>query len=204
LPAELIPQYQTCEYELQTVPSQGPPCFLFVIDTCTAGGLKEELSELADSLTQALHLLPEDSLVGLITFGTNISVYELGSESISKAYVMRGSREYTPSKIGEMLGCSRGAAPAGNQPGAPNGQPNLPQGGGPGQEIMDRFLLPVSECSFVIETILDDLQRDPWPVPNDKRPSRSTGAALSVATSMLQLAIPRRGGRIMLFTGMST
>ncbi|CAB9518921.1 transport protein SEC23 [Seminavis robusta] len=205
LPAELIPQYGTCEYELQTVPSQGPPCFLFVIDTCTAGGAKEELSELADSLTQALNLLPEDSLVGLITFGTNISVYELGSESISKAYVMRGSREYEPSKIGEMLGCNR--APA---PNAPNGQPKpqqqqpqqgaAQQVGGPGAEILQRFLLPVSECSFVIESILDDLQRDPWPVPNDKRPSRSTGAALSVATSMLQLAIPRRGARIMLFT----
>ena len=201
LPAELIPQYATCEYELQTVPSQGPPCFLFVIDTCTAGGLKEELSELADSLTQALHLLPEDCLVGLITFGTNISVYELGSESISKAYVMRGSREYTPSKIGEMLGCTRAGAPAAT-PAAPNGQPTPPQqqGGGPGQEILQRFLMPVSECSFVIESILDDLQKDPWPVPNDKRPSRSTGAALSVATSMLQLAIPRRGARIMLFT----
>lgn len=204
LPAELIPQYATCEYELQSVPSQGPPCFLFVIDTCTAGGAKEELSELADSLTQALNLLPEDSLVGLITYGTNISVYELGSESISKAYVMRGSREYTTSKIGEMLGCNRGAAAAANQAGAPNGQPKPQQGaqqpGGGGQEILQRFLLPVSECSFVIESILDDLQRDPWPVPNDKRASRSTGAALSVATSMLQLAIPRRGARIMLFT----
>lgn len=204
LPAELIPQYATCEYELQTVPSQGPPCFLFVIDTCTAGGAKEELTELADSLTQALNLLPEDSLVGLITYGTNISVYELGSESISKAYVMRGSREYSPARLGELLGCSRGAAPAAPQAGAPNGQPKPPQPGqqasGPGQEILERFLLPVSECSFVIESILDDLQRDPWPVPNDKRPSRSTGAALSVATSMLQLAIPRRGARIMLFT----
>lgn len=203
LPAELIPQYATCEYELQTVPSQGPPCFLFVIDTCTAGGAKEELSELADSLTQALNLLPEDSRVGLITFGTNISVYELGSDSISKAYVMRGSREYTTSKIGEMLGCNRGAAPAAGQPGAPNGQPKPQQGaqqGGPGQEILNRFLVPVSDCSFVIESILEDLQKDPWPVPNDKRPSRSTGAALSVATSMLQLAIPRRGARIMLFT----
>ena len=188
------------------MPSQGPPCFLFVIDTCTAGGAKEELAELADSLTQALNLLPEDSLVGLITFGTNISVYELGSESISKAYVMRGSKEYAPSKIGEMLGCTRSAAPAAGQPGAPgapNGssqQPQPGQPGGPGQEILQRFLVPVSECSFVIETILDDLQKDPWPVPNDKRPSRSTGAALSVATSMLQMAIPRRGGRIMLFT----
>ena len=163
------------------------------------------MAELADSLTQALNLLPENSCVGLITFGTNISVYELGSESISKAYVLRGSREYTTSKIGEMLGCNRGAAAAAGQPGAPNGQPKPQQGapqqpGGPGQEIMERFLRPVSDCSFIIESILDDLQKDPWPVPSDKRPSRSTGAALSVATSMLQLAIPRRGARIMLFT----
>jgi protein transport protein SEC23 len=200
----LIPQYATCEYELQTVPSQGPPCFLFVIDTCTAGGAKEELAELSDSLTQALNLMPEDSLVGLITFGTNISVYELGSESISKAYVMRGSRDYDPSRIGEMLGCTRAGAPAAAPSNAPNGQAKPQQPGqalgGPGQDILQRFLLPVSACSFVIESILGDLQKDPWPVPNDKRPSRSTGAALSVATSMLQLAIPRRGARIMLFT----
>ena len=115
---------------------------------------------------------------------------------------MRGSREYAPAKIGEMLGCSRGAAPA---QAAPNGKPQQqqqlpPAGAGPGQEILQRFLMPVSECSFAIETILDDLQKDPWPVPSDKRPSRSTGAALSVATSMLQMAIPRRGARIMLFT----
>jgi len=173
-----------------------------VIDTCTSGGAKEELAELSDSITQALNLLPENSLVGLITFGTNISVYELASESISKAYVMRGSREYAPAKIGEMLGCSRGAAPA---QAATNGKPQQqqqlpPAGAGPGQEILQRFLMPVSECSFAIETILDDLQKDPWPVPSDKRPSRSTGAALSVATSMLQMAIPRRGARIMLFT----
>jgi len=83
LPAELIPQYATCEYELQSVPNQGTPCFLFVIDTCAAGGVKEELAELADSLTQALNLLPQDSLVGLISFGTNVSVYELASEAIS-------------------------------------------------------------------------------------------------------------------------
>lgn len=170
-----------------------------------AGGAKEELSELADSLMQALNLLPEDSLVGLITFGTNISVYELGNDSISKAYVMRGTKEYTPGRIGEMLGCTRGAAPPAGAKG-PNGQPQQAQqpapgsAGGPGQEVLERFLLPVSECSFTIESILDDLQKDPWPVPSDKRPSRSTGAALSVATSMLQLAIPRRGARIMLFT----
>jgi protein transport protein SEC23 len=72
---------------------------------------------------------------------------------------------------------------------------------GPGQEVLERFLLPVSECSLVLEGILDDLRRDPWPVPHDKRPARATGCALSVATSLLHLAIPRRGARVMLFTG---
>lgn len=218
LPAELIPQYSTCEYELQTVPDQGPPCFLFVIDTCS--GAKEELGELADSLQQALNLLPQDSLVGLVTFGTNVSVYELASESIAKSYIFRGNREYTPGRVGELLGCTRRAgaasAPGGGAPGqpagppGPGGQPGQPQQhqqhngqspvGGPGQEVLERFLLPVSECSFVLESILDDLRKDPWPVPSDKRPARATGCALSVATSLLHLAIPRRGARVMLFT----
>lgn len=86
LPAELIPQYVTVEYEVQTIPLQGPPAFLFVIDCCCG---KEELAELADSLSQALNLLPPECLVGLITFGTNVSVYELASESIAKSYIFR-------------------------------------------------------------------------------------------------------------------
>ena len=65
------------------------------------------------------------------------------------------------------------------------------------QELNDKVDKYASFIAEGIETeineqILEDLQKDPWPVPNDKRPSRSTGAALSVATSMLQLAIPRR------------
>lgn len=204
LPAELIPQYMTCEYELQTVPDQGPPCFLFCIDTCAAGGAKEELAELADSLTQALALLPPDALVGLITFGTNVSVYELASESISKSYIFRGNREYSPGRVGELLGCTMAGRPQQQQqPGQP-GQPQQqqqPMAAGPAEQVLQRFLLPVSECSFVVEGILEDLRKDPWPVPNDKRAARCTGCALSVATSLLHLAIPRRGARVMLFTG---
>ena len=189
LPAELIPQFTTCEYELPSVPDMGPPCFLFVVDTCVH---PEELKELTDSLTQALNLLPEQALVGLITYGTNVQVHEIGFEACSKAYVMRGNREYAPGRVGELLGCTPRAP-------APGQQQQQPQS--PGQEVLQRFLLPVSEASFTLETILEDLRRDPWPVPNDKRVARATGCALSVATSLLQLAIPRRGARIMLFTG---
>eukprot|EP00977_Amphora_coffeiformis_P014530 scaffold4084_cov194-Amphora_coffeaeformis.AAC.5 len=195
LPAELIPQYATCEYELHTVPPAGPPCFLFVVDTCGGGAVKEELAELADSLQQALHLLPPDALVGLISYGTNVSVYELACEAIAKSYIFRGNREYGPGRVAELLGCHR---PTPQAPGQGGQAPNA--GGGLGQEILQRFLLPVSECSYVLESILDDLRKDPWPVPSDKRPARATGCALSVATSLLHLAIPRRGARIMLFT----
>lgn len=94
LPAELIPQYVTCEYELPSVPDQGPPCFLFVVDTCSSS--KEEIAELADSLQQSLQLLPPEALVGLIVYGTNVSVYELASENISKSYIFRGNKEYSP------------------------------------------------------------------------------------------------------------
>lgn len=191
LPAELIPQYATCEYELQTIPDQGPPCFLFVIDTCTD---RDEISELADSLTQVLNLLPQDSLVGLITFGTNVSVYELASESVTKSFIFRGNREYPPGRVGTLLGCTGRSHQQHQQQG---GNPGMV--GGPAQDVLERFLLPVSECSFVVESILDDLRRDPWPVPADKRPARATGCALSVATSLLHLAIPRRGARVMLF-----
>jgi protein transport protein SEC23 len=192
LPAELIPQYATCEYELQTVPPAGSPCFLFVVDTCGGGAVKEELAELSDSLQQALSLLPPDALVGLITYGTNVSVFELASEAIAKSYIFRGNREYGPGRVGELLGCHRHQTQQQGQ--APNGA------GGVAQEVLSRFLLPVSECSYVLDSILDDLRKDPWPVPNDKRPARATGCALAVATSLLHLAIPRRGGRIMLFT----
>ena len=212
LPAELIPQFSTVEYTLQTIPNAGPPVFLFVIDTCGSNANKEELTELADSIQQALNLLPPETLVGLITYGTNVSVYELASENIAKSYIFRGNREYSPGRVGELLGCTQRSVGQQSQPAQPPhapGQPQPPPGvpghgqpniGGPAQEVLERFLLPVSECSFVLETILDDLRRDPWPVPNDKRPARSTGCALSVATSLLHLAIPRRGARIMLFT----
>ena len=36
--------------------------------------------------------------------------------------------------------------------------------------------------------LLGELQRDPWPVPADKRPLRSTGAALSIAVSLLEVS----------------
>ena len=80
LPAELIPQFTTVEYELQQR-SVGPPVFLFVVDTCLP---ESELESLKDSIQQTLNLLPEDALVGLITFGAHVLVHEIGSASATR------------------------------------------------------------------------------------------------------------------------
>eukprot|EP00608_Synchroma_pusillum_P007277 CAMPEP_0198442846 /NCGR_PEP_ID=MMETSP1452-20131203/68304_1 /TAXON_ID=1181717 /ORGANISM="Synchroma pusillum, Strain CCMP3072" /LENGTH=207 /DNA_ID=CAMNT_0044163473 /DNA_START=1 /DNA_END=621 /DNA_ORIENTATION=- len=101
LPAELIPQFTTVEYELQTFPAVGPPAFLFVVDTCLQ---EDELEHLKDSLQQTLNLLPEDALVGLITFGLHVHVHEIAFSECPKAYVFRGDKEYSTAKVQDLLG----------------------------------------------------------------------------------------------------
>ena len=50
-----------------------------------------------------------------------------------------------------------------------------------------RFLQPVGQCEFILTSILEQLQQDPWPVANDKRPLRCTGTALSIAVGILEV-----------------
>lgn len=64
-----------------------------------------------------------------------------------------------------------------------------------------RFLLPVQQCEFQLTNALEQLQKDPWPVANDKRSLRCTGVALSVAVGLLETSFQNSGGRIMLFAG---
>lgn len=192
LPAELIPQFTTVEYQLQTQPA-GPPTFLFVVDTCID---EDELVHLRDALQQTLNLLPEDALVGLITFGTLVNVHELGFADCPKSYVFRGEKDYTIQKVQEMLSIvpTRGGQPI--SMGAPAGM----MAGHGKQPAVGRFLMPVSECTFALEQILEDLQRDPWPCQPDERVQRCTGTAMNVALSLLESSVPRQGSRVMLFT----
>lgn len=182
LPAELIKQFTTVEYELQTPPVP-PPVFIFVVDTCLE---EEELAHLRDALQQTFNLLPGDALVGLITFGTLVMVHELGFSECPKSYVFRGEKDYPAQRVQEMLGIAplRGTY-AGTIPGR--------------SSALGRFLMPVSECTLNLEQVLDDLQKDPWPCQPQERVSRCTGAALNVALGLLESSVPRQGSRVMLF-----
>ena len=84
-------------------------------------------------------------------------------------------------------------------------QPQQPQPGRPAPPqpmgAAQRFLLPIQQCEFQITNVLEQLQRDPWPVANDRRSLRCTGVALNVAVGLLETSFQNAGGRIMLFTG---
>ncbi|VAI18389.1 unnamed protein product [Triticum turgidum subsp. durum] len=140
LPPELFPQYTTIEYisTAETGPVM-PPVFIFVVDTCI---IEEEIGYLKSALAQATELLPDNSLVGFITFGTYVQVHELGFGLLPKSYVFKGTKE-----------------------------------------------------------VIEELQKDPWHIPADQRASRCTGAALSVAASLLGVCVPGSGARIMAFVG---
>ena len=68
IPPELHPSNTTIEYRLSR-PAPSPPIFLYVVDTCQE---EDSLAALKESLIMSLSLLPENALVGLITFGTMV------------------------------------------------------------------------------------------------------------------------------------
>ncbi|KAJ2617421.1 GTPase-activating protein S23 [Coemansia sp. RSA 1285] len=194
LPPELHPRFTTIEYGLSRR-SPVPPVFMFVVDTCVE---ENELKALKDSLILALSLLPPTALVGLITFGTMVQLHELGHQDCPKSYVFRGAKDYNVKQIQEMLGIGAGVR---NMP--PGAQQQQQAGQFAPQQTYgaDRFVQTVEQCEFTLTSILEQLQRDPWPVAGDKRPLRSTGAALAVAVGMMEAAFPNAGGRIMVFGG---
>ncbi|KAI8855156.1 putative SEC23-component of COPII coat of ER-golgi vesicle [Chytridium lagenaria] len=175
LPPELLQQFTTIEYILNKPPAL-PPVFLYVVDTCVD---EEDLKALKDSIIVSLSLLPPHAFVGFITYGTMAHVHELGHTECPKSYVFRGSKEYNSKQIQDMLGLGANTARP-MQPQRP-GQPGAAQPLG-----AQRFLMPISQCDFTLTTTIEQLQQDPWPVANDRRPLRCTGTAISVAVGLLE------------------
>lgn len=186
-PAELVPHFSTIEYTITRAQSM-PPIFLLVVDTCLD---EEELGALKDSLQTSLSLMPQNALVGLITFGRMVQIHELGTEGIYKCFVFKGTKDLSAKQIQEQLAIGRVNAPNPQQrQGAPTPQPPA-----------HRFLQPVKQCDMSLTDLLSELGRDPWPLGVGKRPLRSSGVALSLAVGLLEVTYPNTGARIMMFLG---
>uniref|UniRef100_A0A2K6TMM6 Protein transport protein SEC23 n=1 Tax=Saimiri boliviensis boliviensis TaxID=39432 RepID=A0A2K6TMM6_SAIBB len=166
---------------------QMPLIFLYVVDTCMED---EDLQALKESMQMSLSLLPPTALVGLITFGRMVQVHELGCEGISKSYVFRGTKDLSAKQLQEMLGLSK--VPVTQATRGPQVQQPPPS---------NRFLQPVQKIDMNLTDLLGELQRDPWPVPQGKRPLRSSGVALSIAVGLLECTFPNTGARVMMFIG---
>lgn len=104
-------------------------------------------------------------------------VHELAYADCPKSYVFRGSKDYQPKQIADMLGLNPSSRTAPLRPGQPMPAP-----------AASKFLMPVQACEFQLTNILEGLARDPWPVEQDKRPLRCTGVALGVATALLEVS----------------
>lgn len=181
LPAELFPTYTCIEYTI-TQQAEKPPAFLFVVDLCCPS--EEEFQNMKDAMKQVLSLLPENAVVGLVSFGTMVHVHEIGSADIMRSFVFQGSAEPAFNEVQTQLGL------LGLQ-----GKQRHPESTG-----NSRFLMPIAECEFMFESIVEELQPDAFPVPQGSRPCRSTGAAVGIATALLEGALQGLGARIMVFT----
>mmetsp|Transcript_1673 Transcript_1673/g.3733 ORF Transcript_1673/g.3733 Transcript_1673/m.3733 type:complete len:774 (+) Transcript_1673:53-2374(+) len=192
LPAELFPNYCAIDYSIPKPGGPQPPAYVFVVDTCVS---EDELDACKSALLQSLTLLPEQALVGLVTYGTHVQVHEIGFTECAKSWTFQGSKEIDPRRITSQLGLAN-RAPAQQQRGG------MQNGAAPVSGI-GRFLLPVSECEFVLSDLLENLHCDAFPVPSDKRPARCTGTAIQVATALSGAClVPGSSAtRIMLFVG---
>ncbi|XP_027340264.1 protein transport protein SEC23-like isoform X3 [Abrus precatorius] len=197
LPGELYPQYTTLQYSL---PNPNPnhnlslsPVFLFLLDTSI---IHEELEFVKSALRQAIGLLPDNALVGFVSFGTQVQVYELGFSDMSKVYVFRGSKEISKEQVLEQLGLAGVSVRRPYQKGI--GMQAQPL---PAAAAVTRFLLPASDCEYTLNSLLDELQTNQWPVSPGSRPARCTGVALSVAVGLLSACNPGTGARIIALVG---
>ncbi|KAI3822994.1 hypothetical protein L1987_10597 [Smallanthus sonchifolius] len=195
VPAELYPQYTTIEYAFPNSDTHPPPVYVFVLDTCM---IEEELGFARSALQQALEFLPENALVGFVSFGTQVQVHELGYADMSKVYVFRGSKEASKDQVLDQLGL--GGRRVGGGPGQ-GFQKGVVQGGGLPNSRVSRFLLPASEGAYVIHSLLEELGTDQWPVAPGNRSLRCTGVALSVAAGLLGACVPGTGARIVALVG---
>ncbi|KAL0906938.1 hypothetical protein M5K25_025473 [Dendrobium thyrsiflorum] len=162
------------------------PAFVFVVDVCSA---EEELRALKNEILHVVAHLPENALVGLVSFGSMVWVHDLGYANCSRVMLFCGDRELSSVKIQELLGASH------LQSQKPATLQSLQKQG---------FLLPVAECEFNFSTAIEELH-NMSDASAGHHPLRATGAAISTSIALLEGYSPNSGGRVMVFTsGLAT
>jgi protein transport protein SEC23 len=183
LPAELLQEGTTIEYKPPQNLGVTKPIFLFVVDTSCKH--ESEIAALKRALLRSLDVIPPDALVGFITYGATVQVYELPFKFMTKTVCFDGAREYTPQDVQQMLQVGIPTANGGATP--------CPQ---------NKYVVPLSEVEERFVNVIEELQQDPHPYnKKEERLSTATGSALSIALSLLQWTFPNMGARVVLIEG---
>ena len=172
LPAELIPGNNTVEYKL-SLKLANYPIFIFLIDTAVD---EDELNELKESIQQTINELPQECSVGIITYGRMCNVHEIGNTELNVTYALNGEKAYQQAEIQELLSLNS----KGNQP---------------------KFIMPVGEVAFTLNTFLDDLQPDSWGRKQGERNPNCVGLAINTAVSILEAVAKGEPSRICVCMG---
>ena len=185
LPAELFKENSTVEYKLN-LKQANPPIFIFLIDTAI---LEEELNQVKDSIQEIIETLPQECQIGIITYGRMVNVIELGSTDFPISYALNGEKSYKSFEIQELLGLLvRNAS-------------SKTEGTFVNAIHRPKFIMPVSEVSFFVNSFLDDLQPEGWTKEKDKRDANCVGLAINTAISLLESYGSNECSRIEVFMG---
>lgn len=142
----------------------------FVLVVDTCVDNENELEGLRSCLQMVIDKLPQDAYICFITFSITIQIHDLsGKSAYARTSVLRGSEEVLPDHLKKLI---------------PDLRP---------------FVARLDQCRAVLDPLVSELAKDPWPVAKSHRPLRCTGAVLSAATSLLELIAPGRGSMILSF-----
>lgn len=73
---------------------------MFVVDACSPA---EELRALKNELLHVVAQLPENAMVGLVTFDSMVSVHDLGLAECSRVVLLHGERELSSDQVYESV-----------------------------------------------------------------------------------------------------
>ncbi|CAK9442189.1 uncharacterized protein LODBEIA_P59320 [Lodderomyces beijingensis] len=191
------PELTTVEYQTGRT-SSVPPIFFYVVDTCFEENDDKAFVSLKDSLVLSLSLLPEDALVGFISFGKHVKIHDLTSND-NLSYTFNGAKKYTLEQIQSTLGILGSGLRAGSLANQAHAQDSAHVIGSSGR----RFLQPVAMAEYQLTSIIEDLVPNSFPRDNfNERPERATGSAINVATLLLKAILGNShltGGHLMVF-----
>lgn len=197
IPIGLQQQATTIEYRTGRQSSL-PPIFLYVVDTCFHGEDVEDIYQsLKELLMTSLSLLPENALVGLISYGKHVLIHEFTSHGVPRVHCFNGDKKYSVEQLQKALGILS----AGLRTNVNTGDPVTLVLGSVGV----RFLQPVNVVEYEFTSVLENLVTNLFPFKQSReRPARATGAAVNIASTLLKSILGEStsvGGHLMCFIG---